>query len=525
MFRRICRLLCLFLLVCCCVEADAKVTVRTTQWQSGNIYVAFDFGTYGDKRVNKDPGSVGVVWQNAEVIDSKWTTDSKSLIYKLKQSEPDKPIKYDLFYVVCGDICEPRSDTGEIIPNGLLLEAELAQVMGKTQKQNAPPFLQLLLWAFLGGLILNIMPCVFPIISLKIFSIAKIAGNSKSEIRRETGLFALGISTVFFALGTLLNAIKSVIPNVGWGFFMQEPVFVFSLMLVFLACAVHFLGIYHFQFPGLSHKSKRTAGAFFSGLLSGIASSSCVGPFAGVSLASAILCSSGVRVYAILAALCFGASAPYIAMTVFPSLMHRMPKPGAWLNTFQNFMGFTMLASAAWLLSIIISQIGNEKATKILFIIIAIIFFLHQLGSAYKSRVWKYVGITGMLGFITLGYVQIMNNTAEQIKWEPYEFTKLEEAKKTNDTVFLNFTANWCLNCKYNESIFSDVDVVEIFNRHNVVAMKCDWTSRNEQITSLLKQYDAIAVPLYVLIKGGKTKILPNLLTKENLIGAIEEIE
>ncbi len=522
MFRRIRKLVCLFLLACC-IEADAKVTVRTTLWQSGNLYVAFDFGVSGYKKVNKESGSVSVIWQNAEVVDSKWTADSKSLIYKLKQSEPDKPIKYDLFYVICENACEPRSETGEIIPNALLSEAELAQVMGKTQ--NVPPFVQLLLWAFLGGLILNLMPCVFPIISLKIFSIAKIAGNSKSEIRRETGLFALGISTVFFALGILLNAIKSVIPNVGWGFYMQEPVFVFSLMLVFLACAMHFLGIYHFQFPRFSHKSKRTVGAFFSGLLSGITSSSCVGPFAGVSLATAILCNSGVKVYAILAALCLGASAPYIAMTMFPCLMHRMPKPGTWLNTFQNFMGYAMLASAAWILSIMISQIGNEKATRILLITIAIIFLLHQLGNAYKSKGWKYVSLTGILGFITLGYVQVTNNIAEQIKWEPYDLAKLENAAKANDIVFLNFTADWCLNCKYNEFIFKDADVVEIFNRHNVVAIKCDWTSRNEQITSLLKQYDAIAVPLYVLIKGGKTKILPNLLTKKSLIGAIEEIE
>lgn len=518
---RIARLVGLFLLAFC-VEAYAKVGVRTTQWDNGVIYVSFDLH---DSKCEHTPAQLGishvdVVWHGATVVAKEWTENNSKLTYKLKQNSSRNPIGYDLFYVICGDTCEPRSETGELIPNGLLSAEEVYQIFERSTKEISFPYMLLL--AFLGGLILNIMPCVFPTISLKIYSIAKISANADLQIRKEAGLFASGMFSVFFVLGALLNSVKSTVPNVGWGFYMQEPAFVFALFIVFLACAIHFLGIYHFEIPYFSSKLRKATGTFFSGVLSGIASSSCVGPFVGVALAGAILCTDGVNAYAILFTLCVGVSAPYLLITIFPSLVRHFPRPGAWLNTFQRFMGYTMIASAAWVFFVMLRQIGNENAMKVLLLIIAVVFLLHQLSSMPKSKVWKYANVAGIVILTTIGYNQVTKSLAEQFQWIEYDKEKLDVAMRTEAPVFLNFTADWCLNCKYNETVFDDPQIIDLFKRHKVIAMKCDWTTRKTHIAELLSQYNALAVPLYVFIKGGQSKILPTLLTKKNLIEAIE---
>ena len=522
MCRGICKLIGLFIFLCCLgvFSLKAEVATRTTQWVGDTICVAFDFELSKHKKISGEPGGLDVVWHNAEVIDKVCEPSKATLTCKIRKTISDKPITYDVFYVICGDACEPRSVTGEIMPNGLLPESEVAKIFGESQ--NYTSLLYLVLMAFLGGLILNLMPCVFPIITLKIFSIAKIAGKSLHEIRKETGLFACGIFSVFFALGTLLHYLKETTPGIGWGFFMQEPSCVFSLMLVFLACALHFLGIYHFRMPNLSRNSRQTVGAFFSGVLSGIASSSCVGPFAGVALAGAVLGAKGIQSYALLFALSTGAALPYILLALFPNLMRRMPKPGAWLQIFQSFMGYAMLASTVWIFSILLSQLGADTAIKILLIVIAIIFLLNQLVHIRDTKLWKYVVVAGIISITAFGYIQTIPSTSEQIRWETYEPSMFDEAKKRNKKIFLNFTADWCLNCKYNETIFGDEQIIEIFKKNEIVAIKCDWTKRDEKITSLLRRYNSISVPLYVLITDRNAQILPNILTKKDLIEAIE---
>lgn len=522
MCKRICELVSLFLFVCCLgvFSLSAEVTVRTTRWVSDTICVAFDFNLSQHEKISREPGGLDLVWHNAEVLDEVFDSSRAMLFCKIKKSSSEKPITYDMFYVVCGDTCEPRSSTGEIIANELLSDKEVAQIF--RNNENYPSIAYLILMAFLGGLILNLMPCVFPIITLKIFSIAKVAGKSRREIRKETGLFASGIFSVFFALGTLLHYFSETMPGIGWGFFMQEPSCVFSLMLVFLACALHFLGIYHFRIHHLSRNSPKTTGAFFSGVLSGIASSSCVGPFAGVALAGAVLGTDGITSYALLFALSFGVALPYILLMLFPNLMWHIPKPGAWLQIFQNFMGYAMLASTVWIFSILISQLGIDIATKILLIVIAIVFLLNQLANFRTNKLWRYIAVAGVIALTTVGYMQTMGSSAEKIHWTIYEPSTFDDVKKKNKKIFLNFTADWCLNCKYNETVFEDDQIIEMFRKNDVVAIKCDWTKRDEKITFLLRQYNSISVPLYVLIMDGKTKILPNLLTKKNLIEAVE---
>ena len=198
MCKRICELVSLFLFVCCLgvFSLSAEVAVRTTRWVSDTICVAFDFNLSQHEKISREPGGLDLVWHNAEVLDEVFDSSRAMLFCKIKKSSSEKPITYDMFYVVCGDTCEPRSSTGEIIANELLSDREVAQIF--RNNESYPSIAYLILMAFLGGLILNLMPCVFPIITLKIFSIAKVAGNSLNEIRKETGLFASGIFSVFF---------------------------------------------------------------------------------------------------------------------------------------------------------------------------------------------------------------------------------------------------------------------------------------------------------------------------------------
>ena len=522
MCRGICRLIGLFLFACHLdvFGIKAEVAVKTTQWVDDTICVAFDFKLSKHEKISSEPGGLDVLWHNAEILNKRVLAENRSAVYRIRKISLDKPITYDVFYVICGDACEPRSATGEIVQNGLLSEGEVAKIF--ETHGNHTTLAYLILMAFLGGFILNLMPCVFPIITLKIFSIAKLAGKSLHKIRLEGSLFASGIFFVFFALGVLLHHLKETIPAIGWGFFMQEPACVFSLMLVFLACALHFLGIYHFRMPSISQNSSRVAGAFLSGVLCGVASSSCVGPFAGVALAGAVLGAEGIQSYALLVALSCGVAFPYILVALFPNLIKLMPKPGTWLQIFQSFMGYAMLASTVWIFSILLSQLGSDSAIKILLIVIAIAFLLNQLVDIRKNGVWRYAVVAGVVVLTTVGYMQTMLGSSEKIHWNMYAPLMFEETTKENKNIFLNFTADWCLNCKYNSMVFDDNQVIETFKKNEIVAIKCDWTKRDKEITSLLSQYNSISVPLYVLIMNGKTKILPSMLTRKNLIEAIE---
>lgn len=522
MCRGIRRFVGLFLFAYCfgVFGLKAEVAVRTTQWVGDSICVAFDFKLSKHEKISDEPSGLDILWHNAEVINKKALADNQSVAYRIRKISSDKPLTYDVFYVICGDTCEPRSATGEIIQNGLLSESEAAKIFGI--HEDYATLMYLVLMAFLGGLILNLMPCVFPIITLKIFSIAKLSGKSLHDVRKETCLFASGIFFVFFTLGIILLYLKETTPVIGWGFFMQEPACVFSLMLVFLACALHFLEICHFRMPNISQNSRRTAGAFLSGILSGVASSSCVGPFAGVAIAGAVLGAEGMQSYALLFALSCGVALPYILIALFPNLMRLMPKPGAWLQIFQNFMGYAMLASTVWIFSILLSQLGSDGAIKILLIVLAIVFLLNQLVNIKKNQVWRYVVVVGVITLTAVGYMQTMHTSSEQIHWNMYEPSTFETIKKKNKKIFLNFTADWCLNCKYNATVFDDDQVIETFKKNEIVAIKCDWTKGDKKITSLLRQYNSISVPLYILIMDGKSKILSNILTRKNLIKAIE---
>lgn len=535
MFKRITDFFAFSLLLCflCFQFASADVSFRSSRGASENqLFVALDFKLAPGEQISSSAsdGGFSITWKNSSVVSEYWPDSSVdgysgdfSAFYELRIDDKSKPVSYDVFYVVCGDACTPVSESGELVQTDDISPEELK----KLQLPESHPFdfAMMLAFGFLGGLILNFMPCVFPIISLKAFSIAKISGQSSGVIRRHAVFISLGILSLFMLLGIPLKLFSSLIPGLGWGFYMQEPVFVFFLLLVFLACAVHFGEIFQFKLPVVKHRatsSQTYVSSFFSGIFSGIASSACVGPFAGVALAGAVLYGNLLQSILILFSVAFGVAFPFVFISIFPSLVHRFPKPGSWLNTFKRFMGYAMFLSCVWPFSILLDQVGFSAAICLLIILIIVVFCLNEFTNAKMPCARRFLSVL-IFALLLSGFYKTAHHCQSlEIDWQNYSKVIFDDAVSKKRPMFLNFTASWCMNCQFNQRIFSDPDVVDIFYKRGVCAIKCDWTKRDIKITNLMKRYNSISVPLYVYYSGnGQFEVLPSLLTKDLILEVI----
>ncbi|MDR1288968.1 MAG: thioredoxin family protein [Holosporales bacterium] len=548
--------------VCClllfvCQASFAGVSFRTSAKDflsdsSDKLFVVADFqvkiGEHLSAPVGKGKQSAPrIVWKNAEVLEIFWPEHVEipnadgtssgyfgypndfSLMFALRVLDPSKPIDYDMAYVSCGDACVPYLSSGTLALNGLLMPDEIEKIAGPSEIPLENLLIAILL-GILGGLILNCMPCVFPIISIKIFSIAKTASGSKKNIRKHCLSVSLGIIFTFLTMGIILLILRQSIDGIGWGFYMQSPPCVFGILLIFLLCSLNFFNLLHFKIPIPVKPSnlpiKRAyLGSFASGVFGAIASSSCVGPFVGVSIASALLYGSPWQSCLIFTSIGMGSAIPFILVSLLPNCLSLFPKPGRWLSVFKEFMGFAMLFSCVWPIWTLLTQIAAENVILILISLIATAMFFWMLSHSKNS---KFFTATASVGLIcSIGYGLLLasteNNKIDGIIWEDYSDEKFDNAIAEKKPIFLNFTASWCMNCQFNYRIFKDKEIIEAFRRNNILAMKCDWSLRDEKVTQLLKKYGAAAVPLYIYHPSGYTdfKILPNILTKNNVLEEI----
>lgn len=543
----------IFLYFIFCFSVNSEVCVRTSidKPNSEIFYIAVDFKVPTGEHLTAPIGkgkslAPSMSFENAEIVKEYWPKAEKihdkdgketeysgyskdfSLIYSVKIKDLKKPVNYDLFYVSCNDSCIPHQEASELKMNGLLLSDEVKNVTGGPVSSPSNLIL-MVIFGILGGLILNCMPCVFPVISMKIFSIVKSSGASTKTIRKHGIASSIGILSTFIILGISLIIIRQTMPEIGWGFYMQDPKFVFKLLLIFFLCALNFFGIFSFTIPGIRFGKFQIKNiyisSFFSGVLGAFASAACVGPFAGIAIGSALLFGNFIESCLIFTSIGIGVALPFISISVFPEVIKLIPKPGKWLNVFKEFMGFAMLFSCAWLLWILMSQI---ESTNVLFVILSLIslsMFLWLYGHSRDSKIFKYISIVGLVISISSGIGLVGNNqnSDEVISWTKYSDQVFEDAKIEKTPIFLNFTASWCMNCQFNQRVFDDQDVIDLFKTKGILSIKCDWTNRNEKITNLLKNYNSISVPFYVYYPGGGKDfvILPTILTKSNLIEAI----
>ncbi len=396
---------------------------------------------------------------------------------------------------------------------------------GAASDASGPELWWMLFSAFLGGLILNLMPCVFPILSIKLLSILKISSQSAHLVRKQNLGYVAGVMISFLVIALVLAAMRSAGHLVGWGFQLQSPVFLSFLSWLFLVLAMNLLGLFEIDFINAGAGGRWTRlggfwGSFFTGVLAVVVASPCTAPFMGVALGFGISQPTPVLM-AVFLSLGFGLAFPYALMIVVPSALWFLPKPGAWMETLKKIMAVPLLLTIVWLLWVL-SQVSGPVAmiAAIGGCVVLGLFCVIQMPRKLKVS-GALLTLVAMLLFI--GSLKTSAKTESHAGWMPYSESMMAELK--GNPVFVNMTADWCLTCKVNEKlIFSDADVLELLRKKNVTLVMGDWTQRNDEITRFLSRFDRVGVPFYVLFsaRNPNGRVLPEVMTKSSFIEEIK---
>jgi len=385
-----------------------------------------------------------------------------------------------------------------------------------------------LLFAFLGGLILNVMPCVFPILSLKALHLVQISSESRSAARREGIAFSFGVLLSLLALAGLLIILRASGQSLGWGFQLQSPPVVWLLLALLLALSLNLLGVFEFQslLGGLAAKKKSQgwAGAFASGLLAVAVASPCTAPFMGVALAAAFALPPHTTLL-IFSFLAFGFALPVLLFSFFPAFLSFLPKPGAWMNTFKKILSIPMLAAVLWLAWVAYRLSGTSAIFPALLGTIALSLGLLLYGRSQHSFPPSSTLRWGGLALVFLAAVtpatvlktastELVSHHPDRLPWSEEEVARQLAA---GHTVFIDFTAAWCLTCQVNERLtLSHPDVQAAFRANNIAFLVADWTRRDPAITSALHKYGREGVPTYVILRpdpNSTPQLLPEIIT------------
>jgi thiol:disulfide interchange protein DsbD len=398
---------------------------------------------------------------------------------------------------------------------------------------------------FLGGLILNLMPCVLPVISLKIFNFIAQAGESPSRIFRHGLAFAAGIFTWFLGLGVLVIALKTGGSQVTWGAFQfQSPYFVVGLSALVFLFAMNLFGVFEITLPGSAATSLDHAGSgggyvasFFQGLFATLLATPCTAPFLGSALGFAFGQSPSV-ILAMFASVALGMSIPYVLLSARPGWRKWIPKPGTWMERLKQFMGFPLLATNIWLLWVLQNQRGSGALLALLALLLILgfcawVYGALPLASTGLRRVSLILIILLLGGASPVLLKRILESeplspssgSREGIDWIPYSSVALESLRSQGKPVFLDFTASWCLTCQFNEKTAINLPSVRsLLREKGITAMKGDWTNSDPAITVALKSFGRVGVPLavfYPVGKGSSPVVLPELLTEKIVLDAI----
>ena len=403
-----------------------------------------------------------------------------------------------------------------------------------------------LFFGFVGGFILNLMPCVLPVISLKIFGFIKHAGKDRRGVFRNGIAFIAGIFVWFVGLAILLIALKSAGHQITWAAQFTNPYFVLALSVIVLVFALDLFGVFEISLPQalmhrMLHSSTREgeAGSFFQGLFATALATPCTAPFLGTAIGFSFT-QSPLIILLMFVAVAAGMSAPYFVLSAQPAWMRFVPQPGPWMVHVKQFMGFLLLATLLFLVYVLGAQRGLDGAiwASCFLLVIAIVcwmkgaFIVPTAPAAKRAFVLLLmVVILFGSGFYFIGE-RFRAATPDLVQtqqgdWQPFSPERLQTERDQGHAVFVDFTAAWCLTCKFNEkAVLESSDVRDAFQRHNVVKLKADWTNGDPAITKLLQQFGRPGVPLYVLYPGKSQEpfVFPELLTKNILLDKLETI-
>ncbi|MEM9445802.1 MAG: thioredoxin family protein [Verrucomicrobiota bacterium] len=453
-------------------------------------------------------------------------------------------------WLACEEVCIPQSADLEITlkvsdkPLQLSGESTLFKkyevtkhaASKKTSAKDSNPItpLSAILFAFIGGLILNLMPCVFPVLSLKIFGFVSQSGHDPWKTRVHGLVFATGVLISFWVLAGALLTFRSAGAELGWGFQLQSPLFIALLGLLFFGLALNMAGVFEIgtSFIGLAGKSQNLGGhadSFLSGVLATLVATPCTAPFMGASLGFALTQPAYVSML-IFTSLGIGMATPYVILSFFPKLLSFLPKPGPWMESFKQGMSFLLFATVIWLIWVLNQQIGADGVLR---------FMVGLLGFAIAAWVYgrwttplRSKSVRGFAWVLSLILVALSLTTAwpsqEDSKWQDYTPSLVTSLRENNEPVFIDFTAAWCVTCQVNKKVALRTEEVEArFDELKVQRIKADWTNKNPEITKALESYNRSGVPLYVLYAPGRDKpiLLPEILTPQIVLDALDQLE
>ena len=480
-------------------------------------------------------------------IQTKSTIDKSELRVVFEYSKPFTnaylfPRENNLFvYLAKQDFIKIDQNTYEVsLPilksefesfSGILsLDGEGFQFEENIQSSASMSLWKAILFALIGGLILNLMPCVFPVISLKVLSFVSMGGDDHAKIRNHALVFVGGVMSTFLSVAAALMIIRASGSMIGWGYQLQSPVVVAILTLIMLGIGLVLLTNINIASGlttlGSSAQTRNDySGSFFTGVLAVVVASPCTAPFMGAAIGYALLQPSFATL-PIFLALGLGFAGPYLILALKPEWISALPKPGAWMETLKQFFAFPMIATALWLMWVFMSQTSGDALIQLLILALILGVSIWMI-STFKGC-WKWTGIilTVVAAFQMLSNLpESSNELQNKLSTNNWNLSIESTLQAENQAYLINFTAAWCITCQTNErTALGRIKVQEYLANNNIKYIKADWTNRNEEISIGLARYERTGIPLYLFWKPGMhgAKILPAVLTENSLIRSMQ---
>ena len=502
----------------------AKSVMLTARPPAGTTFAPGDFHFFADDGLiaydRPQPVSEhGGVFAFTLPVDDPVPKEAKQLSGVLALSKGDQPgIRVQIPLNAVGAAQDPRLQT----PN-----SKPASGLAGT-----------LLLAFLGGLILNLMPCVFPVLGIKILGFVNQAGADRRKISLHGLVFSLGVLLSFWMLAGALLVLRAGGRELGWGFQLQEPGFVFALAVFLLIFALNLSGLFEVGLSatgaGASLQMKHGyVGSFFTGMLATVVATPCSAPFLAPALGAAFSQAfSAGESFVLFTAIAVGLALPYLALSLFPQAISLLPRPGAWMETFKQLMSFPLYATVGWLLWVLAGQTKDDDYA-LLFVVFGLVCvamaawgygrWTQQGGSRGRRRFGYAFAASLLAAGVAIGFP---GRPSRDIVWQQWSPEAVRQLRAEGKTLYVDFTARWCATCQSNKAVvFSSSRVRTALKQQGVVLLKADWTSRDPRITETLGSFNRSAVPLDLIYAPGRAEpiILPELLTPDIVCAALKQ--
>lgn len=482
-------------------------------------------------------------------------------------------IRVRVSYLTCGDSCVPYKLTFDLdVPTGpqVELDAEIAPILQQfidqvppaeragveipgvtraslpaTEPSRSSSFLGILLIAFIGGLILNVMPCVLPVLSIKLLGLLQHGGQSHRIVARDALASASGIWVSFVVLSLLAAGARAAGHAVGWGIQFQQPVFVAILVIVLVLFAMNLWGLFEIHLPlalaklgAISPEDEGPGSFFVAGLFVTLLATPCSAPFLGTAMGFALTQSAGM-IFLIFLAVGTGLAFPYLALAAVPAAITWLPKPGPWMLRVRVVLGFFLIATAVWLGAVLSRQVDSTGMTLFALLVLAlamVVWWRESLSERDRTSPWATLAPWLLVVFLIAAALHVVwhrrmasetvtAENAQGLTWIPFSEAEVARRVLAGETVFVDVTADWCFTCKVNERlVLSSAEVTRAFKENHITLVKADWTTNDPAIGDYLRRMGRAGIPFYALYRPGKNPVvLSEFLVKRKVLEILNQ--